>query len=70
MTKMQQQAIMGSDLIREESFQGKLLETFQPVARGPDPALKMALLNGRSGVITMAHSDMQEALSPPSYHLM
>ena len=66
---MQRHAIGGSDPIQERRSQGKMLETFQHVAGGSDPTPKRALLKVRSGVDTMANSDMQEALSPPSYHL-
>ena len=69
MAEMQQQAIGGLDLIPRRSFQGNILETFQHVAKGSDPAPKRALLKARSGITAMANSDMQEALSPPPYHL-
>ena len=46
-----------------------MLETFQPVAGGSDPAPKKALLKARSGVGAMPNSDMEKALSPPPYHL-
>ena len=67
--EMHRQAIGGSNPIQEESFQGKPLETFKPVAKGSDPTPKRALLKARSGVSTMANSDMQEVLSPSPYHL-
>ena len=66
----QWQAIWGSNPIQEESFKRKMLEIFQSVAGGLDPALKTALLKTRSGVGAMANSDTQEALSPPPYHLI
>ena len=68
--EMQWQAIGGSDPIQEGSFQRKILETFRPVARGSDPGSKRALLKARFGAVTMANSDTQGALSPPSYPLM
>ena len=71
---MQQQSIEGSDLIQERSFQGRTLKTFQQGrtlktfqhgVRGSNLAPKMALLMARSGVDTMADSNMQDTLSPP-----
>ena len=69
MIGMQQQAIGGSDPIQEGSFQENILETFQPVVGESDPVPKRALLKARFGVDAMANSDIQGALSPPSYPL-
>ena len=70
MTEMQRHVIEGSGTIREGSLQEKMLEAFQPVAGGSDPASKRALLKVRFGVSAMANSGTQEELSPPLYHLM
>ena len=46
-----------------------MLETFQPVAKGSNPAPKRALLKARFRVGAMADYVTQEALSLPPYPL-